>query len=307
MSEDKSPALRHLRVGDELIKFSTGLRAKGADFDHADNVIFVHGFTAHGSYLNGLAEYFDDNGFNSFIFNYNSYRGIEKAAETLHSLIAGINNLSKSEMCAEGILGRKKFSFVCHSMGGLVARAFTYRNGACQYINRVVTLGTPHSGTLGNSEILDYFLRWSEFVTEAVPGMTAKACLSAQELTSKDPAPMLLDRLQLENPAACEIPVLTISGGKQWLEFGNNRLFNSAWNSKIQRLLSPGQNDGLVSETSSSLQAVGFMHCLPNNQHYCDYPEFSQINHSNLINNQDLSIKMMGWLKQGADALGTQI
>lgn len=307
MNLEKSPALRHLREGDELIRFNTELRAKGIDFEHANNVIFVHGFTAHGSYLSSLAKYFDDNGFNAFIFNYNSYRGIEKAAETLHALVAGINGLSKSDEAAQGIIEQRKFSLVCHSMGGLVARAFTYRNGACRFINRIVTLGTPHSGTLGNSEILDYFLKWSEFITEAVPSITAKSCLSAQELTSSDHAPVLLDRLQIGNPAAKDIPVLTISGGKPWLDFGSNMLFNSACNRKLQRLLSPGQNDGLVSETSSSLQSSMFTHCLPSRLHFRDYPEFSQMNHSNLINNQDLSIRIMGWLKRGAVALDYQI
>jgi hypothetical protein len=58
--EASEPATRHLSIGDELIRWSTRKRALGVDFDHRKNVIFVHGFTSHGSYMGDLIQYFDD-------------------------------------------------------------------------------------------------------------------------------------------------------------------------------------------------------------------------------------------------------
>jgi predicted alpha/beta-fold hydrolase len=92
--EASEPATRHLSIGDELIRSSTRKRALGVDFDHRKNVIFVHGFTSHGSYMGDLIQYFDDSGFRSFAFNYNSYRGIRNAAQTLFELLDDLDMLS---------------------------------------------------------------------------------------------------------------------------------------------------------------------------------------------------------------------
>ena len=43
--------------------------------------------------------------------------------------------------------GARQVSLVCHSMGGLVARAYL-RSHAHSHVRRVVTLGTPHHGTV---------------------------------------------------------------------------------------------------------------------------------------------------------------
>ncbi|MBN3760755.1 alpha/beta fold hydrolase [Burkholderia sp. Ac-20365] len=303
MPKELNPALRHLFQGDELIYCSTNLRAKIADFDHKDNVIFIHGFTAHGTYLKTLSSYFGENGFNCFVFNYNSYRGIQKAAETLHALIAGLDKLSLVDLGARGTIEHRRFDLVCHSMGGLVARAFTHRHGACVYVKRIVTLGTPHSGTLGNSFIVSCFLRWGEFVTESVPGFTEKGCLSARQLTGNEDRPALLDRLSENNPNAQSIPVLSISGGRRRLQFGKNPLYNAAMNFRLQRLLNPGDNDGLVSETSSSLSSQLFAGCFSSRRHFREYPEYLEINHSNLVENYDLSLRIMGWLRNGENGL----
>jgi pimeloyl-ACP methyl ester carboxylesterase len=303
MPKEMNPAIRHLFQGDELIRCSTQSRAKFSDFDHKDNVIFIHGFTAHGTYLKSLTRYFDENGFNCFIFNYNSYRGIQMAAETLHALISGLDRLSTSETGDKGTLEHRQFDLICHSMGGLVGRAFTFRQGACAYVKRIVTLGTPHSGTLGSSNIVSCFLKWGEFVTESVPGFTEKGCLSARQLTGNEDRPALLDLLSEKNPNAQSIPVLSISGGRRRLQFGKNPLYNAAMNFRLQFLLSSGDNDGLVSETSSSLSSPLFAGCFSNRRHFREYPEYSEINHSNLVENYDLSLRIMSWLRNGESGL----
>ena len=129
MSTNISWEARALHFGDELFKNSTWTRATDFDFDHAENVILIHGFTAHGLYMKSLASTFDAYGFNSFVFNYDSYRGIESAAKSLNALLFEINNLSKIRTLSEGVLAQRKCSLVCHSMGGLVARAILYESG----------------------------------------------------------------------------------------------------------------------------------------------------------------------------------
>lgn len=297
MPKKKNPAARHLYQGGELVKFSTGARATCQDFDHEANVILIHGFTAHGKYLAKLARDLDVHGFNSFLFNYNSYSGIDNASKTLHALVLKLDALSKVDNHPQGTIEQRKFSLVCHSMGGLVARAFTYQRGACGYIKKIVTLGTPHSGTLGNSFILRVMLKWGEFVTEAVPGFTLKSCSSAQEASGSDVPPILLDRLMRINVDARGVSVLSMSGGCQSLEFGKNILLNSILNFGVQRILKPGNNDGLISEKSSSLSSQVYMSCLPMRQHFNGYPEYPRINHSNLVENQDLGLEIILWLK----------
>ncbi|ESP92310.1 MULTISPECIES: alpha/beta hydrolase [Pseudoalteromonas] len=45
-------------------------------------------------------------------------------------------------------IGDKPTAFVCHSMGGLVARDYlTNASQQSQYVKKVITLGTPHKGS----------------------------------------------------------------------------------------------------------------------------------------------------------------
>lgn len=44
--------------------------------------------------------------------------------------------------------GAARADVVCHSMGGLVLRAAMARHGADEMVRRIVTLGTPHNGTV---------------------------------------------------------------------------------------------------------------------------------------------------------------
>jgi len=45
-------------------------------------------------------------------------------------------------------MGEAKLVLVCHSMGGLVARWFAEREGGAELIRALVTIGTPHRGSL---------------------------------------------------------------------------------------------------------------------------------------------------------------
>lgn len=47
-----------------------------------------------------------------------------------------------------GARARAKIVFVCHSMGGLVARWYVHQEGGAELTRRVITLGTPHRGSV---------------------------------------------------------------------------------------------------------------------------------------------------------------
>jgi pimeloyl-ACP methyl ester carboxylesterase len=75
-------------------------------------------------------------------FPYDWRRNVQAIAERLHAAI---------EHWASGVAERK-FSLVCHSMGGMVARTYlaTHPQAAEKRIARVIMLGTPHYGVVSN-------------------------------------------------------------------------------------------------------------------------------------------------------------
>jgi pimeloyl-ACP methyl ester carboxylesterase len=289
-------ALTHLDIGDELILFPVLSRAKASDFDHENVIIFIHGFTLNGKYMERLINGFHDNGFQCFMFNYNSYRGIQEAANTLSQLLSDLNTLG------EGIIAQKKVSLLGHSMGGLVARAFCYISRTGHFVQKMVTLGTPHAGTLGNSKLLKNLVLWGEYMTSAMPGITNKSCKSAMELMGNDAtasSQRLLDILNSSIRSTGTLPILSVSGGKQWIEVSNNPLINIVVNRRIARLMNDQDNDGLVSEDSSNLEKFVFNWGGLDVRHFNNYSEYRNINHSNLTQNYALSLKLMMWIKTG--------
>ena len=65
------------------------------------------------------------------------YGSIDAYAEQIEARLAQIQLAS----------GGQRVALVCHSMGGLAARAYLRRHGGSR-VARVVTLGTPHAGTI---------------------------------------------------------------------------------------------------------------------------------------------------------------
>lgn len=53
-----------------------------------------------------------------------------------------------------GQFANAKVVFICHSMGGLVARWYIQREGGAEITSKLVTLGTPHRGSLNSLEQL---------------------------------------------------------------------------------------------------------------------------------------------------------
>lgn len=53
-----------------------------------------------------------------------------------------------------GVYAEARVVFICHSMGGLVARWYIQREGGAEVTGKLVTLGTPHRGALNSLEQL---------------------------------------------------------------------------------------------------------------------------------------------------------
>lgn len=286
----------YLRFGDNLVRASADreVYASPKDFDSEQkNVILIHGFTAHGRYLQPLASILEQNDFNTFLFNYNSYQGIARAAQSLFDLLTEINKLR------DNVLKKKRVSFVCHSMGGLVARAFCEINEATDFISTIVTIGTPHNGTLDNMLFLKSYIKWGEFKSGYMPGYTKK-CQSMKELTKKDSYELtgipLIDTMnQATNSNG--VPIFSISGGKKYLEVGKNPVLNYAINRATQYFLGREDNDGLVPESSSDVTRNLVIDDQTKNDHLNDYSDYPDLNHSYLIENQRLGLKIASWLQ----------
>ncbi|MCO4795455.1 MAG: alpha/beta fold hydrolase [Bacteriovoracaceae bacterium] len=98
-------------------------------------IVLLHGFGANRSNFFPMAAYLKVCGFKKVLFyNYPSTKGVEKAAIEL------------KEYLQTHVKGGD-IDFVCHSMGGIVARAYLQLLGGSRRVNTCITLGTPHKGT----------------------------------------------------------------------------------------------------------------------------------------------------------------
>jgi pimeloyl-ACP methyl ester carboxylesterase len=276
-----SPAQqRASRVGDALLRFPDGQKATQGDFGASKVVVFIHGFTADASYMQDLMHQFHGAGFRTFAFEYECYRGIDHAANSLVNLLRLLDG-------STGI-SQNRIVLVGHSMGGLVARASVALASGGSFIRKVITLGTPNDGTLQGSWLPRCMAYWGEAIGGANPRGFSLQADSARQLVRADPAPTLLDRLQ-QTSAPVDVTYYSISGGYGQLDFGRGYWKNLLINRYLQsRLGKP--NDGLVSEASSDLSRSVFALSAPGCAHHNDYVGYVHANHSFLINNQAVAL-----------------
>jgi pimeloyl-ACP methyl ester carboxylesterase len=105
-----------------------------------DGVVLLHGISRTARSFRKMQTTLEGSGFATLNLDYASRRkALEALAEDIHPAI---------ELFADGLTGA--VHFVCHSMGGLLARVYLARYRP-QRLGRVVMLGTPNSG----SEIAD--------------------------------------------------------------------------------------------------------------------------------------------------------
>ena len=99
------------------------------------SVVLVHGYLANRSTLLPVAGYLRWRGFRQVLsFNYRSSEGVERGAIALRDYLR------------RHVRGGR-IDLVCHSLGGLVARAYLQELGGARRVDHCITLGTPHHGT----------------------------------------------------------------------------------------------------------------------------------------------------------------
>lgn len=104
------PQQKARRQGDSILRYPDLAKATHGDFGSKKTVLFIHGFTADSSYLRDLMHQFDGAGFSVFSFEYESFRGIDTAAQSLNQLLTLLDT--------NGSISKDRLVLVGHSMGG---------------------------------------------------------------------------------------------------------------------------------------------------------------------------------------------
>lgn len=269
-----------------------------SDFNSGKLIILIHGFTAHGRYMLTLGRYLQRNGFDVLLYNYNSYKGIESIASTLEGYLQSFEDSSKGSVTGNG------FFIVAHSLGGLVARQLALYEWLTPVIKGIVLLGTPNDGCFPDERVLNYMIQYGQHISDLML-MTTAASKTAKELIKKDgPRTFfllsklgLIDRLndawkKHKSPP----PLITVSGGKRHLIISNNPRLNWAANHVIQKAMRNEPNDGLVHEKSVDLRMTVYPNGNSVYTHSNSYPDYPNINHSNLKENLRIALDVITWI-----------
>jgi triacylglycerol esterase/lipase EstA (alpha/beta hydrolase family) len=102
-------------------------------------VLLLHGVGCNAGVWSGFRRHLADCGIGPvYALSYGPpLASIEHFADQVSDRIAGI----------EAATGAAQVVFVCHSMGGLVARAYLRKYGG-EHVRRLITIGTPHRGSM---------------------------------------------------------------------------------------------------------------------------------------------------------------
>jgi triacylglycerol lipase len=130
-----------LRLFAWLHPFEFLLTRRDADPAGAGAVILcVHGYTCNGGYWEGLRPVLARAGFpRTYTINMDPTFG---SIEDFAAQVA----LRVQEIKAQ--TGVDKVALIGHSMGGLVSRCYVQRHGGAEHVSKIITLGTPHHGTV---------------------------------------------------------------------------------------------------------------------------------------------------------------
>ena len=132
------------RAGTRLITYPLGVPAEPLRLDPRDRstpVVLVHGLTDNRSVFRAMQRRLRRNGFTSVCcWNY---------SPLLRDIPRGAADLGRHLDRIRARTGRGPVHVVGHSLGGLIARYHAQCQGGDDAIETLVTLGTPHRGTLG--------------------------------------------------------------------------------------------------------------------------------------------------------------
>jgi len=290
MPPDPAPGPDPIRQGASLTD-PDGRWATPGDLT-GDHAVVVHGFTAGSAYLRDLGRFFTGAGLRTLLLDYDSYFGIDAAAESLVGLL--------DDLTPPAGTGRRVI--VAHSMGGLVVRRMLRllagrrgRGWLRESVAGTCFLGTPHAGTLVGQPLVTPLADLSDVMTGLYPFLRSPLCRSSRQLTITDEDRFIerLNAADREDPLG--IPTLTVSGGMRHLEYCSGAFRNRLANTWVQGRLK-GPNDGLVAESSADLAGVLGRGDLPIT-HLADYPEHPTTNHTFLVRNQSIAARVARWCR----------
>lgn len=180
-------------------------------------IVLIHGILRSSKCMSTVAAVAQQAGYETYSFSYPSTQvSIPQAADYLHQTI-------------ESLEGIEELDIICHSMGGLVTRAY-FAEHRDPRIRRAVLIGTPNRG----AELADLLYR--NFLVRAASGPGGRQLVTDPEgLIPTLPVP------------PCEFAV--IAGGR-----GNS----SGWNPFI-----PGDDDGTVTVDSTRLVGAADFEIVP--------------------------------------------
>jgi pimeloyl-ACP methyl ester carboxylesterase len=102
-------------------------------------VVFLHGIGCNAGVWSGFRRELESRGMRPlYALSY---------GPPLHSIEVFADQLDAKIAAVAAATGARQVVLVCHSMGGLVARAYLRRYGAAK-VRRLVTIGTPHHGSM---------------------------------------------------------------------------------------------------------------------------------------------------------------
>jgi triacylglycerol lipase len=141
-------------------------------------VLLVHGYVCNRGFMLPLRRYLAEHGVNAYSHNLEPvYAGIDSYADGLARRI--------EEICAA--TGADQLVILAHSMGGLAARAYLRRHGA-RRVAKLITLGTPHQGTVTariaagqNGRQMVPGNAWLKQLNEETPGVPVVSVFSHQD------------------------------------------------------------------------------------------------------------------------------
>jgi len=118
----------------------TRLRRSPAQPDDSPPILLIHGYVCNGGVWAPLRPVLHRAGFhNLYTVNLDpTFGSIDQFAESVRVRV--------DEILEE--TGAEKVTLIGHSMGGLIARAYVQRHGGYRTVRQIITLGTPHHGTV---------------------------------------------------------------------------------------------------------------------------------------------------------------
>jgi pimeloyl-ACP methyl ester carboxylesterase len=108
--------------------------------DASPPVLCVHGYVCNGGYWTGLKPVLAGAGFNN-VYTINMDPTFGSIEDFARQVAARVETILRET-------GAEQVAIIGHSMGGLVARCYVQRHGGAERVSRIITLGTPHHGTV---------------------------------------------------------------------------------------------------------------------------------------------------------------